>query len=146
MPSARTSNTRGLLLIAVGAGLPIAAWTGLLIAGASDSTGDGSPLVTDHASYHASPANAGSLALTPPAESAKPWCLLSRGALVVWPRGSTYDAAAGEVRDRSGDLLARLGETVEGGGMVGESPSSPTLDHVDWAGCTPTDQVLHQYG
>jgi hypothetical protein len=146
MPSERTSSTKWLLPIAVGAGLLIAAWAWLLIAAASDSSDDGSPLVTDRARYNASPANAGSLALTLPEASGEPWCLLSGGALVVWPRGSTYDVAAGEVRDRSGDLLGRVGDTIEGGGMVGESPSSSTLDDVDWAGCTPADEVLHQYG
>ncbi|MBB2899424.1 hypothetical protein FHR75_000212 [Kineococcus radiotolerans] len=29
---------------------------------------------------------------------------------------------------------------------MAESPSWDTLDDVDWAGCTPTDPVLHQYG
>jgi len=146
MPNDRTVSSKWSVPIVIGVGLLIATWAGLLITRASDSTDNGSPLVTDRASYNASPAIAGSLELSLPEESAKPWCLLSGGALVVWPRGSNYDAATGEVRDRSGHLLGRIGETIEGGGMVGESPSSSTLDDVDWAGCAPADQVLHQYG
>lgn len=91
-------------------------------------------------------AAAGSITVELPGDAAEPWCLLSEGALVVWPRGSTYDAGAGEVRGGSGRLPGRVGETVEGGGMVLEPPSSDTLDDVDRAGCEPTDAVLHQYG
>ena len=124
----------------------ITAGTGLLIAACSGSSGDGSSLVTDGTRHDSSPANAGSITMILPEDPAEPWCLLDAGALIVWPKGSSYDVAAGEVRSESGRLLGKVGESVEGGGMVGEPPSSDTLDDVDWAGCTPTDPVLHQYG
>lgn len=111
-----------------------------------EPTDDGPSLVTDGTSYDAVPAIAGPITLAVPQAPAEPWCLLSDGALVVWPKGSTYDASTGEVRDRTGTLRARVGETVEGGGAVGEPASSSQLDDVDWAGCEPTDEVPHQYG
>ncbi|NAZ81179.1 hypothetical protein GTR02_05050 [Kineococcus sp. R8] len=118
----------------------------LLLAACSTADDDGTRLVTDGTRHRSVPGNAGSITLTVPESPTEPWCLLSNGSLVVWPEGSSYDVAAGEVRDRSGNLRGKLGETVEGGGMVDEPPSSDTLDDVDWAGCTPTDPVLHQYG
>ncbi|WP_432524285.1 hypothetical protein [Kineococcus sp. SYSU DK006] len=124
----------------------ITAGAGLLIAACSGSSDDGSSLVTDGTRHNSSPANAGSITVTLPEDPTEPWCLLDGSALIVWPKGSTYDVAAGEVRSESGRLLGKVGESVEGGGMVGESPSWDTLDDVDWAGCTPTDPVLHQYG
>ena len=117
-----------------------------MITACSGSTGEASSLVTNSQRNDDSPANAASISLTVPQEPAEPWCLLSDGALVVWPEGSTYDVAAGEVSDESGRLLGKVGESVEGGGLVEESPSSDTLEKTDWAGCTPTDTVLHQYG
>lgn len=114
MPGDRTSSDTWSLLAATGAGLLVVAWVGLVTTGASHSTDDGPPLVTDGARYDASPANAGSLALTLPEGSAKPWCLLSDGALVVWPRGSTYDVAAGEVRNRSGACWAASAKASRG--------------------------------
>lgn len=124
----------------------VMAGAGLLAAACSGSGEDESSLVTDGTRHGSSPANAGSITVTLPQDPAEPWCLLDGDALIVWPAGSTYDVAAGEVRSESGHLLGKVGESVDGGGMVGESPSSDTLDDVDWAGCTPTDQVLHQYG
>ncbi|WP_157873433.1 hypothetical protein [Kineococcus radiotolerans] len=138
MPDPRRPRVRRAALTATGAALVIAA--------CSSGGDDGSSLVTDGTRHGSSPANASSLTVTLPEDPAEPWCLLSDGALVVWPRGSTYDVAAGEVRSGSGRLLGKVGERVEGGGLVAESPSWDTLDDVDWAGCTPTDPVLHQYG
>jgi len=130
-----------------GRSAPVAATAALLLSAAcSGSTGDGSSLVTDGTRHDAVPANAAPITLTLPADPAEPWCLRSGGDLVVWPSGSSYDVATGEVRDGSGTLLGRVGETVQGGGAVGEAPTSETLDDVDWAGCVPTDRVLHQDG
>lgn len=117
-----------------------------MIAACSGPGDDGSSLVTDRTRHGSSPANGGSLTLTVPEDPAEPWCLLDDGALVVWPAGSTYDVAAGEVHSGSGRLLGKVGETVEGGGMISEPLSSDTLGNVDWADCTATDPVLHQYG
>jgi hypothetical protein len=138
--SATSSLRRARRVVLVGA------VGGLLVAACSGSGDDGSALVTDGARHGSSPANAGSITLEVPADPERPWCLLSDGVLVVWPRGSSYDVAVGEVRDRSGDLLGKVGESVEGGGMVQEGPSWDTLDGVDWAGCPHDDDVLHQYG
>ncbi|WP_432510042.1 hypothetical protein [Kineococcus sp. SYSU DK001] len=138
MSTGRRPSARAAVLTAAAAGL--------LVAACSGPRDDGSSLVTDGTRHRSSPANAGSITVSLPEEPAEPWCLLDGDALIVWPRGSTYDVEAGEVRSESGRLLGKVGESVEGGGMVGEPPSSDTLDDVDWAGCTPTETVLHQYG
>ncbi|WP_432489434.1 hypothetical protein [Kineococcus sp. SYSU DK018] len=120
---------------------------GLLLLGAGGCAGDeGTTLVTDGSSDGTVPANTSSITLAVPQAPAPPHCLLSDGLLVVWPGGSTYDVANGEVHDRDGDLLGRVGESVSGGGALSEPSSSDTLEDVDWAGCTPTGDVLHQYG
>ena len=116
----------------------------LLLAGCGEE--EERALVTDGASDGATPANISSITLALPQPPAAAHCLLSGGLLVVWPEGSTYDAAGGEVHDRDGDLLGRVGETVTGGGALPEPSSSHTLKDVDWAGCTSTADVLHQYG
>ncbi|WP_432546443.1 hypothetical protein [Kineococcus sp. SYSU DK004] len=117
----------------------------VVLSAAACGRGEQVPLVTDRAGGDTAPANISTITLVVPDAPAPAHCLLSEDMLVVWPEGVTHHPAAGEVHDGRGRLLARVGETVVGGGALPEPSSQATLDEVDWAGCEPTATVLHQY-